>query len=153
MVLYILIRFGQVILNLPNKTPTGYQWGQRQEKNVDPHASGFLQFLDCVWQLWNQFPIAFEFSEEFLLFVIDSVYNSRFGTFLFDTPKQRATEKAQEKTISLWTYTQFHKEMFANPYYQAPGKDDSASILKPCLDHVTLWNAYFLRWVCNKALR
>ena len=40
-----------------------------------------------------QYPRAFEFNEHFLLFLADSVYSGRFGTFLFDNEKQRNTDK------------------------------------------------------------
>ena len=138
---------------------TGYSWGQRLDKKgkQDPRATGFLQFIECVWQLWNQFPSSFEFNEEFLLFIIDSVYNARFGSFMFDSEKQRASENAQEKTISIWTYTQSSKDVFFNPFYESGSKQkegaESHSVIKPRLAHVTVWNAYFLRWVCHRALR
>jgi hypothetical protein len=34
----------------------------------------FLQWVDCVWQLWRQFPCAFEFNERFLVTIIYHVY-------------------------------------------------------------------------------
>ncbi len=33
----------------------------------------FHQFLDCVWQLTRQFPTAFEFNENLLIFLFDEV--------------------------------------------------------------------------------
>jgi len=134
----------------------GYLWGQRSDKKKkrDIFASYFVQFVECVWQLWNQFPSFFEFNEEFLLFVADCVFNARFGTFLFDSEKQRVSENAKEKTISLWTFTQLNKELFSNPFAGSGGSSTkAAAVLLPNIANVTLWNSYFLRWVCHKALR
>lgn len=49
----------------------------------------FLLFLDCVWQLQNQFPTAFEFSETYLTTVFDSCHTSFFDTFIFDCERDR----------------------------------------------------------------
>lgn len=52
----------------------------------------FLMFLDCVWQLLEQYPAAFEFSEVYLTILYDSARISLFGTFLFNCPHQRVKE-------------------------------------------------------------
>ena len=50
----------------------GHKFHQRHghaDKNEkdDQRAPIFLQFLDCVWQLTEQFPCSFEFNSQFLL--------------------------------------------------------------------------------------
>ena len=45
----------------------------------------FLQWLDVVAQLLQQFPNAFEFNEEMLVFVADHAFSGLFGTFFFNT--------------------------------------------------------------------
>ena len=40
----------------------------------DQRAPIFLQFLDCVWQLMDQFPTAFEFNEHFLITILDHLF-------------------------------------------------------------------------------
>lgn len=57
----------------------------------------FLMFLDCVWQLLEQYPAAFEFSETYLTVLYDSARISLFGTFLFNCPHQRV----KESTVSM----------------------------------------------------
>lgn len=42
-------------------------------------APTFLVFLDCVWQVWHQFPQSFEFNEDFLLLLLQHSYASQFG--------------------------------------------------------------------------
>lgn len=50
----------------------------------------FTLFLDCVWQMTNQYPAAFEFTEAYLTVLSDSMWIPLFSTFLFNSPKQRA---------------------------------------------------------------
>lgn len=50
----------------------------------------FILFLDCVWQMMNQYPAAFEFTEAYLTVLSDSMWIPLFSTFLFSSPKQRA---------------------------------------------------------------
>lgn len=52
----------------------------------------FLLFLDATWQLLEQYPAAFEFSETYLAVLCDSTRLSLFGTFLFNSPHQRVTQ-------------------------------------------------------------
>ena len=46
----------------------------------DQRAPIFLQFIDCVWQMTEQFPYAFEFNEHFLVTILDHMY--RYNTSL-----------------------------------------------------------------------
>eukprot|EP01089_Gocevia_fonbrunei_P018665 TRINITY_DN6380_c0_g1_i1.p1 TRINITY_DN6380_c0_g1~~TRINITY_DN6380_c0_g1_i1.p1 ORF type:complete len:560 (-),score=69.68 TRINITY_DN6380_c0_g1_i1:66-1745(-) len=62
----------------------------------------FLQFMDCVWHIFNAFPSNFEFNEKYLLTIMDNVYSCRFGTFLFDNEKERKLERLNSLTNSLW---------------------------------------------------
>lgn len=48
-----------------------------------------LLFLDCVWQLLQQFPDEFEFSETFLTTLWDSAFLPIFDTFLFNSEHDR----------------------------------------------------------------
>lgn len=52
----------------------------------------FLLFLDATWQLLQQHPAAFEFSETYLAVLGDSTRISLFGTFLFNSPHQRVKQ-------------------------------------------------------------
>lgn len=48
-----------------------------------------LLFLDCVWQLLQQFPTKFEFTETYLTTLWDASHVSIFDTFLFDCERDR----------------------------------------------------------------
>lgn len=52
----------------------------------------FLQFIDCVWQITQQFPNAFEFNDYFLITILDHLYSCRFGTFLCNSERERVQE-------------------------------------------------------------
>lgn len=49
----------------------------------------FMQFIDAVWQLIHQFPFSFEFTEAFLIALLDEVYEKRSTTFSFDQETDR----------------------------------------------------------------
>ncbi|XP_048192433.1 myotubularin-related protein 8 isoform X2 [Perognathus longimembris pacificus] len=75
----------------------------------------FTQFLDCVWQLMEQFPCAFEFNENFLLEIHDHIFSCQFGNFLGNCPKDREDLRVVDKTHSLWPFLIQKKEEFRNP--------------------------------------
>jgi hypothetical protein len=49
----------------------------------------FTQFIDCTWQLAQQFPGTFQFNERFLLTLHDHVQSCQFGTFIGNCEKDR----------------------------------------------------------------
>tara|TARA_B110000305_G_C19339662_1_gene588430 strand:- start:301 stop:1002 length:702 start_codon:yes stop_codon:yes gene_type:complete len=59
------------------------------DRNNDQLSPIFIQFIDCVWQLLDQFPDRFEFNARYLLMIADHVLSCRFGTFLFNTEQER----------------------------------------------------------------
>ncbi len=62
----------------------GHDFGQSSPKKIMPEAlsAQWVQFAQCLVELWNLVPYAFEFSRGFIMFLVDSVFSSRFGTFL-----------------------------------------------------------------------
>ncbi|XP_031559820.1 myotubularin-related protein 13-like [Actinia tenebrosa] len=70
----------------------------------------FLQFLDAVHQIMRQFPLSFEFNENFLCTIAYHHVSMRFRTFLLDSEHERyeagwMTEDDGKKTgKSLWDY-------------------------------------------------
>ncbi|XP_078531029.1 myotubularin-related protein 12 isoform X2 [Lissotriton helveticus] len=91
----------------------------------------FLLFLDCVWQLVQQYPVAFEFTETYLTVLSDSVYIPIFSTFFFNSPFQKDThhlagesQDVQSKALSfhsVWNWSvQFDAKaqaLFHNPLF------------------------------------
>ncbi|GFT43789.1 myotubularin-related protein 10-A [Nephila pilipes] len=87
----------------------------------------FLLFLDCIWQLTEQCPAVFEFSETYLTSLWDSCRISLFDTFLFSNPKNRTeailthSQNSSFSLRSVWRWSrQFSKNdlrLFTNPLY------------------------------------
>ncbi|XP_064652187.1 myotubularin-related protein 9-like [Lineus longissimus] len=64
----------------------------------------FMIFLDCVWQIWQQFPCSFEFNQQFLVTLFQHAYASQFGTFMCNNEFERQKHDLPNKTVSLWSY-------------------------------------------------
>jgi hypothetical protein len=136
----------------------------------DERAPIFIQWLDCVWQLFTQFPAEFEFNEEFLIFIADALYSCQFGTFLCDSECERM--EIRSKTVSVWTFVNLPENIihFMNPFYKEKiftsslpsytetmqlylnakrrASIDDGNVLWPSSSSkvVKLWEAYWLRW-------
>ncbi|XP_060249052.1 myotubularin-related protein 11 isoform X2 [Meriones unguiculatus] len=65
------------------------------ETGASEEAPVFPLFLDCAWQLLQQFPAQFQFSEFFLLALHDSIRVPDTLTFLRNTPWERGKKSGQ----------------------------------------------------------
>ncbi|GAA6059046.1 hypothetical protein JCM10212_001271 [Sporobolomyces blumeae] len=63
----------------------------------------FHQFLECVYQLVEQFPDRFEFDERFLRRLVEESYTGEYGTFAFNSEKERVEARARDETRSVWS--------------------------------------------------
>ncbi|XP_014292466.1 myotubularin-related protein 2 isoform X2 [Halyomorpha halys] len=132
----------------------GHKFQLRVGHGDDNHSDAdrspvFLQFIDCVWQVMQQFPNAFEFNDYFLLTILDHLYSCRFGTFLFNCEKERLAEQVKMKTVSLWSYTNCQVDLYKNPLYYS----HQPQVLLPVasIRHIKLWRGLYSRW--NPAMR
>uniref|UniRef100_A0A3B3QXI5 Myotubularin related protein 6 n=1 Tax=Paramormyrops kingsleyae TaxID=1676925 RepID=A0A3B3QXI5_9TELE len=90
----------------------------------------FTQFLDCVWQVTEQFPQAFQFSEWFLIQIHEHVHSCQFGNFLGNSQREREELQLKEKTHSLWSYLLAEQQNYENPLY-SPALAETQPILEP----------------------
>ncbi|XP_017285304.1 myotubularin-related protein 6 isoform X2 [Kryptolebias marmoratus] len=90
----------------------------------------FTQFLECVWQLTEQFPQAFEFSEWFLLQIHEHVHSCQYGNFLGNNQRQREELQLRERTHSLWAFLMSEKQNYLNPFY-SPAYSEAHPVLEP----------------------
>ena len=108
----------------------------------------FHQFLDCVYQLLRHHPTRFEFNERFLRRLLYHLYSCQYGTFLYNSEKQRHDARAGERTSSVWDYFLSRKQEFTNPEYEATVDDrvrGQERILLPNLKDVKWWYQVFGR--------
>ncbi|XP_042305742.1 myotubularin-related protein 12 isoform X3 [Sceloporus undulatus] len=111
-------------------------------------APVFLFFLDCVWQLIQQYPPAFEFTETYLTVLSDSLYIPIFSTFFFNSQHQRDTtlyggsldtQGNKLSYLSVWEWSvQFEPEAQAllnNPLYTEKPKLDKSQRKTTRLKH------------------
>lgn len=114
----------------------------------------FIQFVDCVFQIVNQYPDYFEFNTKYLLLLSEHVYSCRFGTLLCDSERERETVASiRQRTPCLWEYLDSFPDLI-NPYYLGNKKlkeqhDDGEDVdgsggtlmmpLPTLLRNVTLW--------------
>jgi hypothetical protein len=71
----------------------------------------FIQWVDVVWQIMQQFPTAFEFNEEFLLSIADHHLSCCYGTFLLNSELERLQQRIPQQTQSLWTDLLAHNDI------------------------------------------
>eukprot|EP01114_Cavostelium_apophysatum_P017516 TRINITY_DN5224_c0_g1_i1.p1 TRINITY_DN5224_c0_g1~~TRINITY_DN5224_c0_g1_i1.p1 ORF type:complete len:293 (+),score=76.04 TRINITY_DN5224_c0_g1_i1:153-1031(+) len=114
-------------------------------KDNNERAPIFLQFLDAVWQILQQFPHAFEFSEDLLITIMDHAYSARFGNFLFNASKEREEAKLSELSPSLWTFIRNNIQDYMNPFY-VEDREPSVLYPQPDVKNLRLWNRYYMRY-------
>ena len=124
----------------------GHQFGLRNgfaDKEKQDQASPiFLQFLDAVHQLLEQFPNSFEFNEKFLIFLAKTYNLNLYGTFMFNNEKERYDANAKFNTASVWTEIFRDLKPYLNVYYDP----NSVKILEPNYSYYNLkiWTALFM---------
>jgi len=119
----------------------------RNPSLVDEVSPVFMQFIDCVWQILQQFPTYFEFNELFLVTILDHLHSCLFGNFLHNSEKEREQDRVKETTISLWTYIHSERYRYENTLYSVASE---RKVLLPDCDIETLsvhfWIGYFYRY-------
>ena len=124
----------------------GHQFGLRNgfaDKEKQDQASPiFLQFLDAVHQLLEQFPNSFEFNEKFLIFLAKTYNLNLYGTFMFNNEKERDDANAKFNTPSVWTEIFKDLKIYLNVYYDP----NSVKILEPNYSYYNLkiWTTLFM---------
>ncbi|XP_037343490.2 myotubularin-related protein 9-like isoform X1 [Pungitius pungitius] len=112
---------------------------------LQQESPAFLLLLDCVWQLWRQFPLALGFSEALLLRLATEAYASDYGTFLCNSDRERCAVRVKENTHCLFRalLRPGERDPYSNPLYEPTGLAIWPSVHPQSLQ---LWRGFFLRW-------
>ncbi|KAM4638222.1 myotubularin-related protein 12 [Amazona ochrocephala] len=145
----------QVMMDSYSRTKSGFQSLIQKEWVIGGHgfldrcnhlhksdkeeAPVFLLLLNCVWQLVQQYPPAFEFTETYLTVLSDSLYVPIFSTFFFNSQHQKDTSMSGEslktqsgpfRFLTVWDWSvQFDPKAQAflnNPFYAEKPKLDKS---------------------------
>ncbi|CAL8272037.1 unnamed protein product [Merluccius merluccius] len=119
---------------------SAYSYGRLQQE-----SPVFLLLLDCVWQLWHQFPQALGFSENLLVRLANEAYASNYGTFLCNSDQERCAMGVKEKTHCLFQalLKPGERELYSNLLYESTELAIWPSVHPQSLQ---LWEGFFLRW-------
>lgn len=106
----------------------------------------FLLFLDCVYQIYIQFPCSFQFNEDFLVLLFKHSYASQFGTFVGDNSQERDDLRLSRRTISLWSYVNLPSVLqeYLNPTYEPNPKVIWPSVAP---QSIVVWEGLYLKWI------
>ena len=133
----------------PKRTVTPSGGGESKHvtkvKEVSPI---FHQFLDATYQLLWQYPTRFEFNERFLRRLLYHLYSCQYGTFLYNSEKERRDANIQARTRSVWDYFLSRRAQFLNPKYDATVDDHERGkerLIFPRPREVRWWNEVFGR--------
>ena len=113
--------------------------------NDEEKSPIFIQFLDCIRQIMMQNPKAFEWNEDFLLFVANGMLSGKYGTFLGDCEKERKDLKLAEQTASIWTEIDNQRERFTNTQYKEHN-DAITKIKETEYSKLIEWRSFFFKW-------
>ncbi|XP_032474463.1 myotubularin-related protein 7 isoform X1 [Phocoena sinus] len=107
------------------------------------------QFIECVWQLMEQFPCAFEFNERFLIHIQHHIYSCQFGNFLCNSQKERQELKIQERTYSLWAHLWKNRGDYLNPLFRDDPSQTQGTLhlpTTPCNFRYKFWSGMYNRF-------
>ena len=95
-------------VNMGHRFASRYSLGKAPSDETSPI---FSQWIDCVYQLIEQFPDEFEFTPKFLVFILMGMLSGRFANFMFDNQKEREEGGSGE---NFWDYANRHKAEYVN---------------------------------------
>lgn len=114
----------------------------RKEKKNE-RSPVFIQFIHCVHQMLLQYPTAFEFNSNLLLFLCREIYSNKYGNFLFNSEKDLNHYEAKKETVSIWSDVFLEKNKYINDIYKQLNEPIN---IKGELQYLSIWNDYFFQF-------
>ncbi|CBY16278.1 unnamed protein product [Oikopleura dioica] len=110
-------------------------------ENSDGEASPiFLQFLEFVYQLMQQFPQSFEFTSSFLIEIYEKAISCTYGDFCGNSIKQREEIGVFKNTKCLLNHLSKNREKFRNHLFK-----EYLGVLEPEVDmcFIKFWSEMY----------
>jgi len=125
----------------------GYKFSDRDFDHRHPNERSpvFFQAMEIVYHIMQQYPTSFEFSPDYLLFLIDHHMSGWFGNFLFNNERERHNACNDRARLSDITLNIWDVEAPKNPRYDPTGTNH---VLMPMasLKVMRFFTDYFLRY-------
>ena len=135
----------------------GHKFEDRNGRGVMKGSTGdderspiFLLYLDCLWQVMQQFPSEFEYNGEFLVALMDQVHAGRSGTFLYNSKSERKKKNLSELSLSVWDVLVElaggeDLKPFVNRQWKGEGSAEPLVVNLNC-KNIKLWEQYWSRF-------
>eukprot|EP00457_Paulinella_chromatophora_P001199 gb/GEZN01001201.1/.p1 GENE.gb/GEZN01001201.1/~~gb/GEZN01001201.1/.p1 ORF type:complete len:969 (-),score=92.55 gb/GEZN01001201.1/:324-3152(-) len=106
----------------------------------------FNLWIDAVFQVICQFPEEFEFTDLFLLELVDAIDSGWYVDFLFNSAREKAAYEGKTPALSVWNFLTATKNesRYKNPLF----KGCSGKVLVPVASEkmLTFWSRRYLPW-------
>merc|ERR1712151_168015 len=102
---------------------------QEQSKLPEEYSPIFLQFLDCISQVFYMYPDFFEYTPRLLSFILYHSLSGKFCNFLGNCEKDREDLGLQTCKACLWAEVNRNSRRWLNPRYKPTTAD---SHIAPC---------------------
>ena len=114
------------------------------ENNENQNSPILLQYLDATHQLLVQYPMYFEFNMKFLLFIANNINSGLYGTFLYNSEKEREQKNAKNNTMSCWTEILNNINQYKNQFYEEKTRKEFFFTPIFPFSRIRLWEEFFL---------
>jgi hypothetical protein len=117
-------------------------WSQSSGWKDEEKSPVFFQWLDAIHQYLLQFPTAFEFNENLLLFLSEHLTSGLFTNFFFNNEYELKEAKPWQYSLSIWSVILANRSFFTSSTYL---KVENPLIPVISRNNTVLWSKYFLK--------
>ena len=103
-----------------------------------------------VLQILRLSPNVFEYTEQFLIALLDESYACRYGTFLYNSERERVNHNIARDTVSVWTEVLKPRVDFTNANYTPL---DDTILPTTAARNSELWRTLHLRYLPRRTTK